>query len=77
MYAMSTDKAYKIKIVMTIKVVGKPPYLKRHTSWIRSLETSNPSQPLSKSGTSTEKQMGMRHNAGMGLRKTEYSVKTT
>ena len=70
------DKAYIKKIVPTIRVVGKPLYLKGHMRWIRSQETSDPGQPLSKSGKPT-KNMGMRHKAGMGLRKLEYAVKTT
>ncbi|KAF3591354.1 hypothetical protein DY000_02021515 [Brassica cretica] len=51
--------------------VGKSQYLKGHTSWIRSPETSDPCQPSSKSGMSIvahpqKIEMGIRHKAGMG-----------
>ncbi|KAF3549611.1 hypothetical protein DY000_02007542 [Brassica cretica] len=44
-------------------------------------ETSNPCQPLQKwqdlRARSQKIKTGMRHKAGMGMRKPEYAVKTT
>ena len=53
MYANRLWTKLIIIIIPTIRVVGKSLYFKGHTSWIRSPETSDPGQPLSKSGTST------------------------
>ena len=69
------------KIVPTIRTEGKSLYLKGHTSWIRSPETSDPGQPLQKVARPQwhvhKSKMGMRHKAGMGMRKPEYGVETT
>ncbi|KAF2589191.1 hypothetical protein F2Q70_00038513 [Brassica cretica] len=55
--------------------------MKGRTSWIRSLETSDPGQPLQKVARPQwhihKIKMGMRHKAGMGMRKPEYAVETT
>ena len=82
MYATYLREKLIIKIVPTIRVIGKSLYLKGHTSWIRSPETTDPGQPLSKSGTSTvarphKNKMGMRHKAGVSMRKPKYVFKTT
>ncbi|KAF3555917.1 hypothetical protein F2Q69_00012838 [Brassica cretica] len=59
--------------VPTIKAEGKSLYLKGHTSWIRSPETSDPGQPLQKVARPQwhvhKIKTGMRHKAGMGMRK--------
>ena len=77
MYAKCLRTKLIIKIVPTIRAVGKSLYLKGQKAGSGLQRPPNLTNPYQKVARPRKIKMGMRHKVGMGMRKPEYAVKTT